>query len=72
MQQRKSDTGRAAELQLVFSSQEQGRYFPGTATQRDARDEDAEEPSLDPLIQAVLNSNTDAVDAAEALGWVCS
>jgi hypothetical protein len=58
VQQRNSDTGIAAELHLVFSSQEKVRYFPGTAPQRDARDEDAEEPSLKALIQAVLNNNT--------------
>jgi hypothetical protein len=29
-------------------------------------DEDAEEPSLEGLIQAVLNSNTEAIDARES------
>jgi len=48
------------------------RYFSGMAPQEDARDEDAEEPSLEALIQAVLNSNTEAIDAAEPLDWVCS
>ncbi len=42
------------------------------ATQEDARDEDAEEPSLEALIQAVLNSNTEAIDAAEPLDCVRS
>jgi hypothetical protein len=58
VQQRKSDTGIAAELRLVFPSQEKPRYFSGTAPLRDARDEDAEEPSLEALIQAVLNNDT--------------
>jgi hypothetical protein len=58
VQQRKSDTGVAAELHLVFPSQQKARYFPGTAPQTDARDEDAEEPSVEALIQAVLNNNT--------------
>jgi hypothetical protein len=70
MQQKKNDTGIAAELQLVFSSQEQDRYFPGTAPHEDARDEDADVPSLEALIQAVLNSNTEAIDAAEPLDCV--
>ena len=59
MQQRKSDTGRAAKVQLVFSSQEKAPHFPGTASQRDVSDEGAEEPSLEALIQAVLNNNTE-------------
>jgi hypothetical protein len=61
-----------AKLHLVFLSQEEARYFPGTAPQEDARDEDAEEPSLEALIQAVLNSNTEAGDAAEPLDCVRS
>jgi hypothetical protein len=59
MQQRKNDTGRATELQLVFSSQDNARYFPGTAPQGEARDEDAEESLVEALIQAVLNSNAE-------------
>jgi len=51
------DTGIAAELQWVSSPQEEARYFPGTAPHGGARDEDAEVPSLEALIQAVLNSN---------------
>jgi hypothetical protein len=70
MQQKKNDTGIVAELRLVFSPQEQDWYFPGTAPQREARDEHAEEPSLEALIQAVLNSNTEAIDAAEPLDCV--
>ena len=35
------------------------------APQEDARDEDAEEPSLEALIEAVLNNNTEAIDAIE-------
>jgi len=62
VQQRKSDTGRAAKLQLAFSSQEKAPYFPGAASQRDASDEGAEEPSLEALIQAVLNNNREAID----------
>jgi hypothetical protein len=69
MQQRKSDTSLAAELQLVFSSQEKARYFPGTAPQGDVRDED-EESLVEALIQAVLNSNTEAIDAVEPLDCV--
>jgi len=42
------------------------------APQEDAPDEDAEEPSLEALIQAVLNSNTEAIDAAELLDYVRS
>jgi hypothetical protein len=61
-----------AKLHLIFLSQEEVRYFPGMAPQEDARDEDAEEPSLEELIQAVLNSNTEAIDAAESLDCVCS
>jgi hypothetical protein len=57
VQQRDSDTGIAAELHLLFSSQQKARHFPDTAPQRDTRDEDAEEPSLEELIQAVLNNN---------------
>jgi len=60
MQQRKSDTGLAAELWLVFSPLEDALYFPGTAPDGGAPDEDAEAPpSLEALIQAVLNSNTE-------------
>ena len=58
MQQKTNDTGSAAELQLVFPSQQKAGIFLGTAPQRDARDEGAEEPSLEALIQAVLNNNT--------------
>jgi hypothetical protein len=59
MQQRNNDTGVAAELQLVFSSQEKAPYFPDTAPQGEVRDED-EESLVEALIQAVLNSNTEA------------
>jgi hypothetical protein len=59
VQQKQHNTGIAAELQLVFPSQQEARYFPGTASQRDASDEGAEEPSLEALIQAVLNNNTE-------------
>lgn len=65
MQQKKNDTGIVAEFLLVFSSQEQDRYFPGTAPHEGARDEDADAPSLEALIQAVLNTNTDSIDASE-------
>ena len=54
----------AAELQWV-PSLEKVRYFSGMAPEEDERDEDAEEPSLEALIQAVLNSNTEEIDAAE-------
>jgi len=37
------------------------------APQEDVRDEDAEEPSFEALIQAVLNSNKEAIDSAEPL-----
>jgi hypothetical protein len=69
MQQRNNDTGVAAELQLVFSSQEKAPYFPDTAPQGEVRDED-EESLVEALIQAVLNSNTAAIDAAEPLDCV--
>jgi hypothetical protein len=65
VQRRKNDTGRAAKLQLVFSSQEKAPHFAGTASQRDATDEGAEEPSLEALIQAVLNNNTEAIDTQQ-------
>ena len=42
------------------------------APQEDAPDEDAEEPSLEELIQAVMNSNTEAIDAEEPLDCVRS
>jgi hypothetical protein len=35
------------------------------APQEDTRDEDAEEPSLEALIQAVLNNNTEAIDTQQ-------
>jgi len=58
-QERKSDAGRVAELHLVFSPREDDRYFPDTASDGEAHDEDAEVlPSLEALIQAVLNRNT--------------
>ena len=77
MQQTKSDTGIAEELQLVPSSQEEARYFPGTALHGGAHDEDAELSSLEALlfeefIQAVLNSNTEEIDAVESLDCVLS
>jgi hypothetical protein len=59
MQQKKSDTGLAAEFYLAFSPLRDARNFPGTAPDEVAHDEDAEVlPSLEALIQAVLNSNT--------------
>jgi hypothetical protein len=57
MQQRMSDTCLAAKLQL-FLSQGDADYLPGTAPDEETRDEDTGEPSLEALIQAVLNSNT--------------
>jgi hypothetical protein len=54
-------------LQLVFFVARKVRYFSGMAPQEDARDDDPEEPSLEALIQAVLNSNTEAIDSAEPL-----
>ena len=65
MQQRKSDTDIAAELQLVCWSPEDARSFPGTVPHGGARDEDADVPSLEALIQAVLNSNTEEIEAVE-------
>ena len=59
MQQRKSDTGIAAELQLAFSSQEEAWDFPSTVPHEGEHDEDAELSSFEALIQAVLNSNTE-------------
>jgi hypothetical protein len=67
VQQGNGDTGIAAELQWVSSPQEEARYFPGTAPHGGARDEDAEVSSLEALIPAVLNSNTEALDAVESL-----
>jgi hypothetical protein len=77
MQQTKSDTGIVAELRSVFSPQEEARYFPGTAPHEEAHDEDAELSSLEALlfeefIQAVLNSNTEEIDAVESLDCVLS
>jgi hypothetical protein len=65
MQQKKNGAGIMAELQLIFSSREQDRYFPGAAPHEGARDEDADVPSLEAPIQAVLNTNTEAIDASE-------
>lgn len=62
MQQRKSNKGLATELQLVCWSPEEARYFPGTV-HGGARDEDAELSSREAFIQAVLNSDTEALDA---------
>lgn len=42
-----------------YRRKEKARYFPGTAEHGGARDEEAEVPSLEALIQAVLNSNTE-------------
>ena len=72
MQQRKSETGIAAELQLVFSPQEEVRNLPDADQQEKERDEDAELSSveaslLDAFIQAVLNSTREAIDAVESL-----
>jgi hypothetical protein len=59
MRPRNIDTGQAAELYFGFSPLEEARYFPGTAPEAVAHDDDAEvSPSLEALIQAVLNSNT--------------
>jgi hypothetical protein len=51
--------------------------FPGTAPHEEAHDEDAELSSLEALlleefIQAVLNSNTEEIDAVESLDCVLS
>ena len=61
----------AAELRLIFPPQKEARYFPalyfpGTAPHQGARDEDAEDLSFEALIQAVLNSNTEEIDAGES------
>jgi hypothetical protein len=72
MQDRKSYTGIAAELQLAFSSQEEVEYFTGAAPHGQAHDEDAELPSLETLIQAVLDSNTEDINAWELLDGVFS
>jgi hypothetical protein len=72
MQQRKSDTGIAAKLQLVFSSQEEARDLPRTVPHGRARDEDAELSSLEALIQEVLNSTRDELNAVESLDCVLS
>jgi hypothetical protein len=40
-----------------YRRKEKARYFPGTAQQGGARAEKAEVPSLEALIQAVLNGN---------------
>ncbi|MBV9301450.1 MAG: hypothetical protein JOY62_05740 [Acidobacteriaceae bacterium] len=70
MQQRKNNTGITAELQSIFSSQEKAGNFPGAASHRRTRDEDAELSSREALIQAVLNSNTEETDAGELLDWL--
>ena len=66
----------AAELQLD-SSQEEDRYFSSTDPRGGAHDEDAELSSLDALllealIKAVLNSNTEEIDAAESSDCILS
>lgn len=59
MQRRKSDIAVAAKLQLFLSPEESG-HFTGTAQDEEARDEDAGlQPSVEALIQAVLNSKTE-------------
>ncbi|MBV9301452.1 MAG: hypothetical protein JOY62_05750 [Acidobacteriaceae bacterium] len=70
MQQRKNNTGITAELQLIFSSQEDAGYFPGTASHRVPRDKDAELSSREALIQVVLSSNTEERYAEELLDWL--
>ena len=42
----------------------------GTTPHKGARDEDADVPSLEALIQAVLNNNTEAIEAVESLDCV--
>jgi hypothetical protein len=58
MEQKKSNTGIVAELQLVSSSEEAVADFPNTVPQRGARDEDPESSTRETLIQAALNSHT--------------
>jgi len=68
MQQRKSDTDVAAESQSVFSSQDEAQYFPSTTPHGGARDAELssyEALILDVLIQAVLNSNKEEIEAIE-------
>ena len=65
MEPKKLDTAAPEELNLIFSLDEEAEYFPDTAPDVGARDEDAEAPSFDALIQAVLNSNIEATDVEE-------
>jgi hypothetical protein len=67
VQQRNSDTVVAPEMWLVFLSQEDAEDFPDTALHGEARDEDAHALSFESLIQSVLNSNTDEIDAVDSL-----
>jgi hypothetical protein len=67
VQQINSDTVVAPEMWLVFLSQEDAEDFPDTALHAGARDEDADAPSFEALIQAVLNSNVDEIDAVDSL-----
>ena len=54
-----------AELHSALSSQQKPQYCPGTAPDKGARDEDAEERLLEALIRAALNS-TEEFDTAES------
>ncbi|MBV8071327.1 MAG: hypothetical protein JO270_15570 [Acidobacteriaceae bacterium] len=77
MQQRNSDSRTPAESRLVFSPEEETRYFPRTVPDGEAPDEDATLSSLDALIldaliHAVLDSNREETDAMELLDRSCS
>jgi hypothetical protein len=66
VQQRKSDTVVAPEMWFVFLSEEDAEDFPDNAPNEAARAEDAEAPSLEALIQAVLNGNLEELEAVES------
>jgi hypothetical protein len=59
MQQRKSDSAWRRNCGWFFSPLGDDWYFPGTAPGEEAPDEAELLPSLEALIQAVLNSNAE-------------
>ena len=67
MQQIMSDTLVAAELWFVFSSQEDAEDLTDSPLHERAFDDGVDAPSLEELIQAVLNSNTEQMDAVDSL-----
>lgn len=68
MQQTKNGIGTAAEFKLLFSSQEEEEDCPGTLSYGGSWGGDAEVPSVEALIQAVLRGDTGDADACGGIG----